>query len=66
MKQEVITLKDALFAHDLDVAALELEGPSRQYENLAKWVNRITVPEDQAQGRKLLAGFAKRYRLAAV
>ena len=38
---EGMTIKDALFEHQLDVASLEIESPERQLANLEHWMARV-------------------------
>lgn len=58
-----MTFKEAIQAHELDVAAFDLKTPQKQFENLQKWVGKIKPGRDMELADKLLAGFAKRYRL---
>jgi hypothetical protein len=40
-----MTLKAALFNHQLDVAAMEISAPLKQLQNLEVWMKKVDMPE---------------------
>lgn len=49
-----LTYDEALHGHELDVAALEIESPGKQLENLEKWLGWVG-PQDAAKVAKALS-----------